>query len=498
MNKTILTRIKARKGVQLFLACFFLSVLAGCNLVEKRTEKLRLAVFPVSTETWAIANRVIDRLVFTPDTLIHPPQWLWQAIDPDSAANSAYLKSFAARIDLDYAVLLDYDAASNRYIGHLYHVPAREMRVGDTLAISKRHNNINSVADRLVCLLADYFNQPGAVAEATIESPQLQYGLARAQKLLMEKAYERALEQAQALYMADSLQPRIRNTLAQIHMQYGFYLQERGKAGRYHQVIALKLCERTLFDIDSTQAKSYRIAARFYLLDKMWGKAESYLVKARNLDPNNAAVYLDFSHLHKNRIKRFGFKNVESLIHHALWLNPCFEEARLYLADYLFFNGWRRQAIKEIKKLLAIHPRSVSGLLFLGKIYVIQGDLGRIMETYNRILEIDPQNAVAYYNLGVYYYNSEDYENAERFFKKAISINNHVNSHLYLGFLYESRGETVKAIAEYRKRIRFKKGTNDQFVDQARKRLFALTKPDTSELNIEINLNTKTKSLEMR
>jgi tetratricopeptide (TPR) repeat protein len=485
ISLTTLKKAGNRIYMILFLALFFCT----CAVWKERPQKLRLAMLPASVEQWAIADRIIDRLAFEPDTLVYPPAWIWEAIEPDSVSDENYLKRFSRRIQLDAAVLFDYRPGLNSYIWRLYDVRTDDIRIADTVLVSATHDNISAVADTVAFTLLEYYQQPAHNHGLSISQADISYKLAQSQKKLLQEEYQQALAYGQALFQADSMAPVIRNHLAQVHMQYGIHLENEGKAGRYHQLRALKLCERTIYGIDSTQSEAYRIAARFYLLDEMWGRAESYLRKARELDVNNAAVYLDFAHLHKNRIKRLGFKNVESLIEHALWLNPCFEEARLYLADYLFFNGWRQDAIDEIEKLLYIHPRSIQGWLFLGKFSVIKGDLQQIIEIYNHILEIDPQNADAYYNLGVYYYNSGDYQNAERFFNKAITLNNHLNSHLYLGYLYETRGEIEKAIKEYRLRIRYKKGKKDKFVDQARKRLFALTKPDTSELNIEIKIN---------
>jgi tetratricopeptide (TPR) repeat protein len=106
-----------------------------------------------------------------------------------------------------------------------------------------------------------------------------------------------------------------------------------------------------------------------------------------------------------------------------------------------------------------------------------------VIEIYNKILDIDPHNADAYYNLGIYYFNSGDIANAERFFSTAVEINDHLNSHLYLGHIFESKGMLAEAIAEYRIRIRHKRGPKDPYAEEARKRIFQLMNPDSSTNN---------------
>ena len=235
---------------------------------------------------------------------------------------------------------------------------------------------------------------------------------------------------------------------------------------------------------DSTDSEAHRIMGKYYILRKMWSMAETHLYKALKRDPNNARIYYDYSHLHASRIKKIGFRDEEAVLRHAIGLNPCYEEARIRLADLLYFNKWPKRANLAIDDLLAIHPRSIEGLLFRGKMAVGSAKFDRIVETYNRIIEIDPRNADAYYNLGVYYFNSKDVDNAERFFERAVQVGNSADAHLYLGHIYQSKGLLDKAIAEYRLRIRHSRGLDDTYADEARKRLFELTKPDSSLLKL--------------
>ena len=214
--------------------------------------------------------------------------------------------------------------------------------------------------------------------------------------------------------------------------------------------------------------------------------AEKCLIKAYQLSPQNPRLYLTISRLHDFRYKKLGFKNEEQLFKKAIFVNPCYEDAYLMLSDFYLFENKRKRAIEVLEQILDINPNSVPVLMALGKIYLVRNDILKIIEVFNRVIKLDPNNADAFYNLGILYYNSKDYVNAEKFLKRAVAINNHLNSHLYLAYLYELKGEKEKAIEHLRDRIRYRKGLDDEFAEQARKRLFDLMHSDSVKVRENI------------
>ena len=51
-----------------------------------------------------------------------------------------------------------------------------------------------------------------------------------------------------------------------------------------------------------------------------------------------------------------------------------------------------------------------------------QGKWNEVIELYNKILEVNPQNTVALYRLGLVYYGRKDYNNAYPPFKKVVEL----------------------------------------------------------------------------
>ena len=102
---------------------------------------------------------------------------------------------------------------------------------------------------------------------------------------------------------------------------------------------------------------------------------------------------------------------------------------------------------------LRINPKSIEALY--GKALFCQenGMYDKATDNYNRIIAIDPNYKVAYYNLG--YLNMvylKKYNVAVEFFEKAINLDPKYYEAIYnRGFSYELMGNAVKARADYQK-----------------------------------------------
>ncbi len=491
LTSEFMNKGRFKKAIVIILALFFFLSFLQTIIHAPKPEKIRLAVFPLidiaykqetSWVCWAIAdqaNAVLDKS-FSGDTLVCPISWLFESIDPDSFSNEKYLLQYAHRIKLNYAAFgslqSDCDACSLRWA----FVDLKRDSVIFQKNVAVAGANKASSGVRLATDILQYFKKtPSENPTASFSSPGVVKFRTKALQALFNKEYKKAVEYAEQAYEADSTDVYSRNLFSRTELDYSLQLDSEGKPSGIYRLIALKTSEGTILHYDSTNSEAYRILGKYYILEKMWGKAETKLKKALEYDPDNARIYADYSRLHRSRMKSIGFKNEDQLLEYAFFLDPAFENARLQLADYLYFNKWPRQAEKVVRKLLVIHPTSVEGWLFLGRMAVGEHDIQKIIKTYNKILAIDPRNAEAYYNLGVFYYNSNDIDNAEKFFNRAVQVGNSLDAHLYLGHIYESQGLIDNAIEEYRLRIRFKKGFKDPYAEEARERLYVLTHADS-------------------
>ena len=459
---------------------------------EKRT---RVSVFPPNTldfeaegnwTSWALAeyaNMYLEN-VFSQDTLVYPVSWTWQAIDRDSVENVEYLYRYAESVGLDYFVISLFHLNDSGYqlSWQIVNVEKKVAEFSGDMELSQQ--DLRKDGFTLAANILETFGRSASVNKMPDKQPSFlfQECFFKAERFFAERQFDQAVEYAQKAFKIDSTDIQNRNLLAKSHLEQSVFLENEGKGGGLNRLIAYKICQRSIQELGVKNAETHRIIGKYYLLREIWGKAEEHLKKALELDKDNVCVYHDFARLHRSRIKKIGFSNEEAVLRYAVYLNPCYEEARLRLADHLYFNKFPKRAEREVTELLKIHPRSIEGLLFLGKMAVASNDIDKIVKTYNQILDIDPRNSDAYYNLGVYYFNSGDIVTSERFFNRAIQVGNHVNSYLYLGHIFYSKGDNQKAIESYRLRIRYKKGIDDPYADEARKRLFQLTKPDSTIL----------------
>ena len=58
---------------------------------------------------------------------------------------------------------------------------------------------------------------------------------------------------------------------------------------------------------------------------------------------------------------------------------------------------------KDIEKKVEDNPGDAGALSELAYFYADRGELGKAIGTYEKLVEIDPDNAEAFYNLGVAY-----------------------------------------------------------------------------------------------
>lgn len=83
------------------------------------------------------------------------------------------------------------------------------------------------------------------------------------------------------------------------------------------------------------------------------------------------------------------------------------------------------------------------------------GEYDRAILDFKKIIEIEPEYAKAYYNLGLTYYRNKDLNNAKNSFKQAISIEkNYIQAIYALAIVHEKLGESDKAVTLYKKIIR--------------------------------------------
>jgi tetratricopeptide (TPR) repeat protein len=242
----------------------------------------------------------------------------------------------------------------------------------------------------------------------------------------------------------------------------------------------------TAVKIDSHNAKIRHDLAQYYIFTHNWIAAEKEVLKAYRINQNDPELYVLMSQLNPSRFTKIGFRNEIELLEYALFLNPGYVSGALSLSKYYVdYLQDPPAAMKVIKSALAINPEQPDLLAELGRLYVMSGEFLEIMPVFDKLIKIAPSNSNAFYNLGIYYYNQKDYENAVRLFQRAIEIDSHLDAHLYLAYIYEQLASEEKdvrprqlyvdkAIEYLRYRVKHKRDANDAYAETARSHLYNL------------------------
>jgi tetratricopeptide (TPR) repeat protein len=106
----------------------------------------------------------------------------------------------------------------------------------------------------------------------------------------------------------------------------------------------------------------------------------------------------------------------------ALEIDPLFFRAHFKLGICYYMNGQYPLEINEYKKCLAINPQYVPGWLNLGHAYLARDELEQAREAYERVLEQDPNHAVALYNKALIEFDLHNESESLRLFRAFLHV----------------------------------------------------------------------------
>ena len=119
-------------------------------------------------------------------------------------------------------------------------------------------------------------------------------------------------------------------------------------------------------------------------------------------------------------------------------------EVRIRLAEYLADAGEPAKAIALLEKDAGDDP---DALIALGNAYMMVRRPADALRTYTRLLRIDPDNALAYENIGAAQLQARDFPAAEASLRKALQIDPTLPAaHTALGVVLASTGRKAEAI----------------------------------------------------
>jgi serine/threonine protein kinase/Tfp pilus assembly protein PilF len=139
----------------------------------------------------------------------------------------------------------------------------------------------------------------------------------------------------------------------------------------------------------------------------------------------------------------------------ALTLNPNSVEGHLALSSVLEYTGDKDGATQEIKRALSIDPVNPRTLVYEGQLYSRFNRWPEAEETFERVLELRPNNWLAHNELGIVFNLQGKYSKSMAEFraaslaapKSALALNNIGDVYLRLGKIREAEDAVAKSFA---------------------------------------------------
>ncbi len=181
-----------------------------------------------------------------------------------------------------------------------------------------------------------------------------------------------------------------------------------------------------------------------YYHKKEIDKAIKAYERAAALDSTYAEPHYNLANIFKSRNN---YARAISEYEKALEANPDLADARETLVNLYIDTGRLEQARSALQPFASRRETVSKAYLLDGRLRQAQGDHAGALKQYRTVIELDPENAAAYHNLGLAHYYLNHYEEAEQAFAEAIArAPGLVNSYLLLGQLKLRKQEDHSAV----------------------------------------------------
>lgn len=221
-------------------------------------------------------------------------------------------------------------------------------------------------------------------------------------------------------------------------------------------------------------AMLYAMAAESFMVDEFFGDAEEFLKLGYAADPFSLEVLYRLSLIHESRLADLPFPTYRQLHERILTLCP-FDTAVLqqHVASLMLTvqvdNAPSARIERLLNRALTLNPLSVTALVLKGQYLNTTFDYDSARVVFLRADSLDPDNPEILFDLGITHFKLGELERAEDYFQRAVALNDYLDAHLYLGVIYQERGDCERALERYRYRVANKTGDDDYYAVQAMK-----------------------------
>ncbi|HKR01959.1 MAG TPA: tetratricopeptide repeat protein [Pyrinomonadaceae bacterium] len=183
---------------------------------------------------------------------------------------------------------------------------------------------------------------------------------------------------------------------------------------------------RNAIQIDDRLASAHWGLAQAYEGLQRWGEMIDELKRAIDLDANNldARVKLGTYYVGANAIRKSPelVGEAERLVKDVLQKDPNHIAGHILLADVLFAQDKRDEALAELKRAIELDPKRVESVLALAKYYVRIDDKAKAEEVFRQAVSTNENSSLAHSEYGKFLVQMGRGEQAEAEFRRAVEV----------------------------------------------------------------------------
>ena len=284
-------------------------------------------------------------------------------------------------------------------------------------------NSLNS-SDELKQLNAQILSQP-ANAELYHHRAKLYLNLKEFQKGITDMAQALKIDSTNAEYFL---------TLSDLY----FVTNQTGSTKA-----ALEKC----IVLDEKNVDAMLKLGELYLYVRKYEQSMKYINMALKVNQYNAKAYF---------MKGMNYKELKDTSRAISSMQTAVEQDQQYYNAYIqlgLLSAAKKNPIaaQYYKNAIRIQPKSTESLYNLGKYYHDMNDFNNALETYSNLLQIDRSNKYAHYNMGVIQLtNFKKYDAAISHFAEAIkSEPKYVQAYYGQGICYKVKGDLKNAANDF-------------------------------------------------
>lgn len=222
------------------------------------------------------------------------------------------------------------------------------------------------------------------------------------------------------------------------------------KSGKYQEAADafLKLAEE-----DKTNANILNNIGLCYSKLAKDDSAVEYFLRALSINPKSVQTYINLADVY------FRNKNIIdaiNLLENGVTLMPQEIALKHYLSRFYTEDCRYDLAMDQLFEILDIDPDNIDAYWDLGNIQFELGDYDSAVDNYENVLEKITTNAVLYYQTAIAYEAGDNLDKAMSNHLKAISCNENFHpSYKKLGILFMARGDNESAIEYFNDYLNF-------------------------------------------